>query len=561
MFNQKKKSLNGATPVIASGFVDAALKTQSTTRSTNGAFKYTTSGNDFVDQFSKLGTYKVPRKFADICNDCEKLWAIDNKLTIKFIVYIRMITRQVDLFHGGKTSSIQKGAELRHEGIMRMIWLHLKSPKDFWNNLPTFISAGSWKDIITMLSYDLQFNDWDNRKLDWNKFGDLILAGLRNENSCELLKKYLPAIKARSACKTVESQADTVIGKWICQLLHGSKNVNSPKTYAQYRRMKSSGTAHQWQQLISQSRFNEIDFSQVHGRALSLLVKSKFLFNQGLSEKYAAWVSKPEVKTVKYTGFVHELFEKFPTRFNNWNIVKNYYQSINTPQYEKDTINKQFQTLVEKLGNIQISYIVARDTSGSMKAKAMGSSLSCFDIAKALGLYFSETLRGHFKDTYIEFSREAILRKWTGQNPFDKWINDNENCVGTTDFLNVFELFARLKRNGLNENEFPTGLICLSDGEFNPAQSFNKTNIEDGKLILLNAGFSKSFVDNFVVVLWNLQANVNTGNKFETYGNIPNVYYFSGYSAATISFLTGNVTNAVDIFNEAMNQELLSYIN
>src|SRR5690606_28258215 len=121
------------------------------------------------------------------------------------------------------------------------------------------------------------------------------------------LKKYLPQIKATSACTTVESQADTLIGKWICSLLFGTKDNETGSTYKRYRKLKSGGTAHEWQQLISQRKFDRIDFSKIHGRALNLLVRSKFLANQGLADKYAAWVAKPETE-VKYTGFVHELF-------------------------------------------------------------------------------------------------------------------------------------------------------------------------------------------------------------------------------------------------------------
>ncbi|WP_219119438.1 hypothetical protein, partial [Klebsiella pneumoniae] len=152
---------------------------------------------------------------------------------------------------------------------------------------------------------------WEGRQLNWKKFGDLVLSGLENSNSSELVKKYLPQIKANSACKTVEAQADNMIAKWVCSLLFGNKGESTGSTYKQYRKLKNSGTAHEWQKLISQKNFDAIDFGKIHGRALSKLVQSKFLFNQKLSDKYAAWITSPETKDVKYTGFVHELFAPY----------------------------------------------------------------------------------------------------------------------------------------------------------------------------------------------------------------------------------------------------------
>ena len=99
-------------------------------------------------------------------------------------------------------------------------------------------------------------------------------------------------------------------------------------------------------------------------------------------------------------------------------------------------------------------------------------------------------------------------------------------------------------------------------GEFNPT-SLGKTNVTAALDKLRNAGFSQEYTSNFVIVLWNLQSNhygKGTGKKFETYGNTPNVFYFSGYSASIISFLTDGIKNAEELFDEVMNQEILQMI-
>jgi hypothetical protein len=569
MFNSKKTQLferpvdkvssNTSTVTQDNPFVQAGLKKSAETVSGNGALKYSTTGNAFVDQFGVLGSYKKPRNFSEIAADCEKLWAENKLLAVVFILYIRMITRVVVLFTGVSTKAAQKGAELRHEGIMRMIWLHWKAPETFWKNIGLFVSVGSWKDVITMLQYDLVYNGWEGRVLDWNKFGSLILSGLNNSNTVNLLKKYLPQIKSRKNCTTVESQADTMIGKWICSLLFG-EGENASK-YKRYRQTKTSGTAHEWQKLISQGKHNLIDFATIHGRALHLLVKSKYLKNHNLVEKYNEWITKPETKDVKFTGFVHELFSEL-----GGTGCKGKYDSIvSLPKHIAETINKQFYTLVNKAKDENLpstGLIVVRDTSGSMGSIASGINMSCYAIGKALALYFSEFLKGRFANSWIEFNSNAQMHNWRGSTPVEKWYNDRSNYIGSTNFQSVIDLFCQIKLNGVQETDFPKGIICISDSEFNPTQ-LGRTNVEEAKLRLSNAGFSKEYVDNFVIVLWNLQSShygKNTGKKFETFGNVSNVFYLSGYSAANVSFVTGNVRNANELFLEAMNQEILQMV-
>jgi hypothetical protein len=552
---REKKPASAATSKPRPAFVQAGLKKKAETKSGNGALKYSTTGNAFVDQFGKLGSYKAPRAYSEIIKDCEALWAEDPLKTVRMIVYLRMITRPVQLLDKEvKLSVNQKGAELKHEGIMRMIWLSQKDPFAFARNIELFVAAGSWKDVITMLNYDLVHHGWNGRVLDWNILGGMLLHYLKEDHTRELIKKYLPSIKSNPNCKTVEAQADNIIAKYICWLLYKEEIPDqlpelNGSYYKRYRKLKSSGTAHEWQKLISQKKLDKLDFSTIHGRALSQLVRSKFLKRQGLQDKYTAWLKKPEAATIKYTGFVHELFQNL---------------SQGTPMHEKETINRQFATLVEKgkSGDHQTPFIVVRDTSSSMGSAATGTNMSCYNVAKALALYFSAFLTGRFSDAWIEFNSDAQMHEWKGQTPVDKWLNDRSGFVGSTDFQSVIRLFAKIKKSGTPEEDFPTGILCISDSEFNPTQ-LGKTNVETALSELRKAGFSQQYVDNFVIVLWNLQSRYygsGTGEKFETFGNTPNVYYFSGYSAATISFLTGKINNAAELVDAALDQELLQLI-
>jgi len=540
----------------ASAFVNAGLKKSAETTSGNGAMKYSTTGNPFVDQFGSIGLYKEPRSFADISADCELLWATNKLLCVVFIFYLRIITRVVTLLNGISTKAVQKGAELKHEAIFRMLWLHIKAPQTFWKNIGLFVSVGSWKDIFTMLQYDLMYGGWDGKALDWKRFGDLILTGLENKNTSELVKKYLPTIKARSKCTTIESQSDTEIGKWICTLLFGAKMERTGSVnyaYKQYRQLKSSGTAHTWQQLISQQKFDRIDFNKIHGRALTLLVRGKFLVNHGLQDKYNAWIEKPETK-VKYTGFVHELFQ----------VCEKYRTLVDMPKQEQQTINKQFETLVEKAGTKGVTkLLVARDISGSMDSEAYGIDMSSNDVAKAIALFFSKFLTGPFANSYVTFNNVTTMRQWMGDTPIEQWYNEQlANSAGSTSFQSIINLFCKIKRDGIPEVDFPTGILCISDGEFDKTDC-GETNVRAALRTLTEAGFSREYIDNFVIVLWNIPNTfygANRGVKFETFNPVPNVFYFGGYSASVISFLSEKVKNADELFMAAMDQEILNMI-
>lgn len=548
MFTTKQKSLfkrekKVSKLVDGNQFLFGAGKKSAETLSGNNALKYSTTNSEWVDQFGKIGEYKTPRSFEAISNDCSTLWALDKELFVKFTLYLRMISRKTDIsLLGIKTETAQSGAELKHEGIMRMLWLHTKDPNTFWDNVGLFIAAGSCKDIVTMLRYDLVHHGLDNRVLDWKRFGNLILALLENPGTTNLMKKYLPHIRAKSVCGTVDAQANTMIAKWICSLVCGSN-------YKQYRLLKTSGTAHEWQKLISQKKYDKLDFGKIHGRALNLLVKSKFLRNQKLQQVYSNWVNKQS--KVKYTGFVHELLCE---------LDKNRDSNFTT------TVDKQFVEAVNKVkgsGENFSKLIVVRDVSSSMNSCATGTNFSSYSVAKALALYFSEFLTGTFAGHYMTFSNTVKLKSWKGSTASEKWYNAYGNAYGGTNFQSVIDLFCKMKMEGIPEEDFPEGILCISDGEFNPAH-LSKTNVDVARKKLVISGFSADYCKNFKIILWNIPNSFyrsRFSTKFETYGDVQNVFYLSGYSGSNVKFiLNQKVQTAEDLFNSAMDQELLNLV-
>ena len=79
---EKTESINS--PVDTSNpFLVAAKKDSARTRSGNQSLKYSTTGNDFLDQFANMGSYRVKRSYSDISTDCVKLWNSNPELAVR----------------------------------------------------------------------------------------------------------------------------------------------------------------------------------------------------------------------------------------------------------------------------------------------------------------------------------------------------------------------------------------------------------------------------------------------------------------------------------------------
>lgn len=523
----------------------------------NGAIQLATTNSAFVDQYAFISSYRELRDKDNIYHDQNLLWSINPLAALRFLTYIRLITRKSQYIKG-ITKEVQKGQGLRYESILRLMYVAENHPEAFTiNNLLIFVAAGCCKDLIQLLEYDLLFNSWEGRKIKWEVVTDTILYLLAEPQTSELMKKYLPQIKSSSACKTERAKARNTIAKYLSSLLFGKKDKYS-NTYQMYRRMKSSGTAHQWQQLISRKQLDLLNFSKIHGRALNQLVNSKFFTNHGLIDNFINWLDEQSI--INYTGYVYELFKPI-------------YNSSSVNPIIRNTINKQFYGLIElaKEKENNRDFIVVLDTSASMSSAANGTSISCINVGKSLALYFSYLLKGHFAHTWIEFNSTAKLNKWIGDNPVDQMINNTSNYLGSTNFISVARLFAQIKTQQLvEEKDFPKGIICISDCEFD-ATNLNSTNVNQFRKILLKAGFSESYVDNFTIVLWNLENYYYTDSSegYEFTADSSNNYYFSGLDGSSLSFLLGVKKqdgstfipkNTQEVLEIALNQELLSYL-
>lgn len=560
------------------------------TLSENGSDKYTTTGNPFLDDFAKLSIYKEQRDLDDIVETMENLWAHDPLRTLQLTVFLRLITRKTVLFTGEKLPT-QRGQGLKHEFFGRLLWLGSRHSKTFTKNLEHFVEAGSWKDIFDLLRYDLSYNGIANRSLNWDAIIEFIVANLRDESQRNLILKYLPQIKSSKQAVTLQEQCNSYIGKKIAVAMYGDAATSADKAYIykKYRQLKASGKAHDWQQKISRGDYDLLNFDSIAGRALQKLVNSKFLANHGLEEIFGKWMLEQD--TAKFTGYPYELFKDARSnRYSkSWDIIEQLYPK----KYQQLLVDKQFKQLIEVAKqdmNRQTGFIVAMDVSGSMTAMCTGSkTMSAYSVARAMALYFSELLTGKFANTFLAFSDKVVIDKFEGNSPLYKYYNGYyKYSACNTNFFQIAQLFGKLKAKGYPESEFPTGVICLSDGEFDRqtgdwdttgevagwrsrSNDSRETVFEAFKKHLSKCGFSKEYVDNFKMVLWDIPnsyyGGTHTTPKFEALADTPNIFHMSGFDPAGIAFLTGTSTvqsvprTPEELFETAMQQELIQRLS
>lgn len=495
------------------------------TESAEGAVKLDSTMNPFVDQFSTAALYKEPRSYETIAEDQQTLWDINPTMTIRLSLYFRIITRNVNDF------GMHRGSGLKNESILRIKWLlvnHYNEMRPFLCLLPIL---GSWKDLFELKTLASEY------QIPGEIFS-LLDQGITNKSTCELVKKYLPTIQSNP--KTPRAKKRTELGKIL------AKRWFKTRPYEQYRKLKASGTAHQWQQAISKGK--PINFDTIAGKALSLLVHSKYLESHNLVNDYLKWLDTKE--DVKCTSFVGELFADLSN------------------EVLRQTANKQFAKLVKNLDVQNTSYLTVVDCSGSMASRAVGSNTTSLNLAYAIALYFSYTLKGVFAGYYATFDRFCTLRKFTGNTPVEKFLNaSSHEAYGPTNLQAVASMLVKTKEHGVKEEDFPKGILLISDGEF--ANMGHYTEFENFKINLRNGGFSQEFVDNFKVVLWDIPNSFYRCPRvqFEATADTPNIFYMSGLDPATIAFIFEDKVigrpapkTAEELFEAAMQQPILQLV-
>lgn len=510
----------------------------------NGAISNSTTGRLLVDQFSKAGS-STDRNIQEVFADQSSVWGEDALSALRFAFYLRMITRKVKMFGGEQTDVVQRGQGNKDESLKRMLWVALYHPDTFYKNLWILPLVGSWKDLWTLLTMSDELNK--------EEFFKTMAEGINDESQRGLILKYLPRIRSNKKCVSEWSKKSNQLAKDFCDFL-GWKAEH-------YRKFKSSGVAHKFQQLICGGLYDKIDFNQIPGKALTLMLKDggTFLKKHNLYDKYVEWIKNQPV--AKFTGFVYELGMQCPTTNGNAKLLS---------FVQKMTIDKQFDGLIKLAksddGGIKGNVWCCLDTSGSMNTSICGlKDVRCCDIANSLAVYFSTLNEGAFHKSVLGFDNVSKFYQLSGSFT-DMMFNLPYVGCGGTNFQGAIDeiIRVRLSNPTIPLTDFPKTLLVISDMQFN--RSGSSSNHEEAKRKLKTA-FPKDFVDNMKFVWWHVTSQYK---DFPSSISDPGTYMFSGFDGAIISLLLGGDTTVVDdntgekrelsmeeMVQKALSQELL----
>ena len=531
----------------------------------NGAVSNATAGSLIVDQFSHAGT-AIGRPIDTVFMEQAQLWDEDPDSALRFPFYLRLITRKVKVSENERTDTVQKGGGLRDEAFKRILWIAYNQPVAFRRNAWLLPIVGSWKDLWTLMLLDME----NDNKVDKNFIFSIMAAGLDDSTQCDLIRKYMPAIKSTEKCKTERAKTLNVLAKAFAAFL----GLNAK----QYRKMKASGTAHDFQKLICSRSYADIDWKTIPGRALTQLISGKFLGNHGLTENYLNWVTSQP--TVKFTGYVYELGKKLHQ------MERQLAQGGQTPAKAATihTINKQFDGLIELAkkdqGGLKGNVLCALDTSGSMCAPVSGAKdLTSYDVCISLGIYFSELNEGYFHNTVAMFDDVSTIKKLSGTFT-EKWLDimNEKTAWGSTNFQSVVKLLVdeRLAHPSIPENEFPQTLLVVSDMQFNPSETYGymgdemveRTNLQAAKNLLRTA-FSEEFVENFKFIWWYCASRYGAGHDVPATMEDGGNYLFSGFDGSIVTLLLGGEgqdqpdgkpLSMEEMVDKALSQEIFSFV-
>lgn len=318
---------------------------------------------------------------------------------------------------------------------------------------------------LRLLKYVPEYGRWDDL---WDIVNESSSPAIRNE-FIRIVRAQL--IEDRDAMHN--NQPVSLLAKWL-----PSANTSSPETRKraiafqkalgfsprQYRRMLSALRRHidVVERRMSARDWGNIRYPAVPSRAMLVYGNAFARHDPEGFKKYLSDVESGDSKINAGALFPHDIVHAYMS--SPWEV-----------KYELDRkLEAQWKALPDKIPDDKGTLVVV-DGSGSMSARLGKTSISCHDVARALGIYFSERLRSSFRNSFVTFSEHPRLVTFDhGMTLRDKLdlINEYDEC-SNTNIEAVFDLVLKTAvDNHLKQSEIPASILIISDMEFDEATAY-----------------------------------------------------------------------------------------
>lgn len=498
---------------------DAQVSDKRTNRAytTNGAVVYKTTGNELLDlnfattQLRGLNVTEIEKRM--------RLAYYENPvLFCKWMFYLR---------------DCREGLGEKHT-FKEMFKVLIKYNEDYAVRLVGLIPVyGYWKDMFDLLHCgSARVEDTVKNILIKQFKDDLDIVCNQDDDkkkgkSISLLGKWMPSINAGKAAHKEAS--------YLC------RNVFHI-TFETYR--KAQARLRAYLKVVEcdmcAREFGNIDYSIVPSIA-SLKYRNAFKKHDG--ERYKSFiesVNKGETKVNASVLFPHDIYAKYSNSYGRF--VHIYDASVEA--FWKNLPN----TVTD-----DTSTIVVCDGSGSMMRPVVNSTVKVLDVARALGIYFSERLTGPYKDKIIEFSETPKLIDLSNcDSLFSKrCVLERYIDASCTNIESVFDLILRVAvENRLTQEELPKNVLIISDGQFDLSEMGYNDHLFD---IIA----SKYNANGYILprlVFWNVY-NEGKKNTIPAVRNDNGVCLVSGYSANIAKMVCNGETDPFKALYKTLNSE------
>ena len=477
----------------------------------NGATGYSTSGQNLVDL-----NFVVPSNHKNVSsNELEKFVQAlneDTVLAVKWLFYLRDVREGL-----GERDSFIK--------LFKTLWL--TDPVSAVKVVKLIPEYGRWKDVIDILAEFPSDNDLTETiyLLIKNQLKEDCVNFIEDK-SVSLLAKWLPSINASGKSRKL---AKRICNKLALTFENYRKVLSTLRKYLDVTEVKTCG-----------GKWNEIDYNKVSSNANARYLESFMKHDSERRQKYLDALSAPVA-----TGAVMHASNLYPHE------VYAKYSEADRGHYDvKVNEDQGVEALWANLKNIDTvgNTMVVVDNSGSMITNIKGSKIMAIDVARSLGVFFSERCIGEFKDKVIEFSAKPRYIDLTDCHSLaDKYntLTKYSDC-SNTNLEKVFDLLLKTAiDHNLPQSELPQRILVVSDMEFDYA-----TNICSGVHNEVMARYQTLFESIKTkwskygytmpnIVFWNVNSRTNT---IPVTANECGVTLVSGYSVNNVKMvLSGDV--------------------
>lgn len=353
--------------------------------------------------------------------------------------------------------------------------------------IPFVIDLGRWDDIFVGLKTPIE-----------NTILEFITAQLQKDinalskgETVSLLSKWMPSINT--------SNRDSVLmAKYLAKKL----NMND----AQYRKVLSSLRKGRIIENNLREKDYTFDYESVPSLAMHKYVKAFFRNDNERYNEYLNLVKKGEKKINVSNLYLYDIISEYEYEMSE---EKKLAMQVKWDNYARNV----------DLGNT----IVVRDGSGSMTC-CNGMPMK---VATSLSIYFSELLKGEFKNKFITFSSNPKLVELNSKSLYQKLqkVYSYTDC-SNTDISKVYDLLLNVYKD--EKEEVIDRIIIVSDMEFDCGVACEST------FDTFKKKFDKLGVKMPEVVYWNVAArNIH----FATNKDQPNIRFISGASSKILDSL------------------------